>query len=216
MHRHALLCLLGVIGLGLGGCADEAQDPQGPAVDQAQQAIYAPIRRAVPTFGDAVDRFSAAERASSEEANEIARRKREHARFADCACVDQRCAMLCLLEEELAEPIGEPHARPVECLACGRETGFLPRPELRLEVVGEKTVRLSWDAVDGADKYAVHAMRWPDSDQDGTAGARSLVWETEATELQLTLETGSYTFSLVAWGPERLRSQPSLPIDVDL
>lgn len=214
MRRAALLFVLGM--LGLAGCGEA--DPSAPDVEATTQGMYTPIRREVPMFGeDAARRFSAAERAA-DDASEIARRKRENARFGGCACADQRCAMLCLLEQELDDELGDAQARPVECLACGRETGFLPRPELRVEVIGEKTIRLSWDPIEGAASYAVHGMRWPDSGHQETDGARSYVWETEGEALVLTLETGSYSFSLVAWGgpPERIRSRPSLPVDVDI
>ncbi len=150
-------------------------------------------------------------------AREIAREKLDRAADPCGRCADRACAFQCLFEDDLALPLAEGEV-VAECLVCGRETGFLPRPILHLERLGEKTIELRWDAVDGATHYSIYGLQWADTEPTGAA-VGSYVWQTEATRLQLTLEEGSsYSFQLVAWsdGEVKQRSQPSEPVHVDL
>lgn len=187
------------------GCADEA------GFDQAQSGLEWQARDFRPV--SAAPRFEAKALPAEAIAREIARQKLDQAANACGRCGEGECVLQCLVEDDLLGFDGEP-----ECLACGRETGFLPRPILNLEQLGEKTIELSWDPVAGASRYTVYGMEWAATGPSG-AGMISHVWQTAETRLRLTLEEGSsYRFQLVAWddGTPKRRSQPSDPVHVDL
>jgi|JI10StandDraft_1071094.scaffolds.fasta_scaffold72390_2 hypothetical protein len=156
-------------------------------------------------------------RDAEEMAREIARDKLDRAADQCAQCADRACELQCLFEEDVEFDLGEGEVI-ANCIVCGRETGFLPRPTLHLALVGEKTIELSWEAVDGATHYSVYGLQWSGTEPTGAAVA-SFIWQTQNTRIVQTLEEGSsYRFHLVAWsdGEVKQRSQPSLPVSVDL
>jgi hypothetical protein len=104
-----------------------------------------------------------------------------------------------------------------DCLQCGRETGFLPRPDLWVDSIVEgKAVSLQWTQVDGAAHYVLYGLQWPY--HPGDRQPVSMSWETDATTLRADLEPGFiYVFYVVALDQdEDIRSKPSRPITIRL
>lgn len=103
-----------------------------------------------------------------------------------------------------------------DCIICGRETGFLGRPELSVEVGPDKVVRLTWSAVDGADFYTVTGIS--SAYDDAVFSTMTQQWRTVANHLTLVLpEDRRYTFTVMAWrGEPKARSVASNPVLVEL
>lgn len=215
--------VVGIAALLAGVSACEGEGAVGqPSVVGREAALSSPGSsfRPLPARGFQPDRAlpAADQFAEQARAQAIARQKRDAAQSAACDdCADRACAMQCFMQDELLDG-PEGNAVPVQCLACGRETGFLPRPTLHLALVGEKTVELTWDAVANADAYVIHGVRWTSEGATETMETSS-TWRTADTRLQLNLEAGSsYTFQLVAWTEEERprHSQPSPPVEINL
>jgi hypothetical protein len=102
-----------------------------------------------------------------------------------------------------------------DCLECGRETGFLPRPELWVENIFEgKAVELRWSRIEDADRYVIYGIQWP-----YLPGGQpvSMSWATEGVSLRAELEPGFvYVFYVVAMSGDDVRSKPSSPVTVRL
>ena len=101
------------------------------------------------------------------------------------------------------------------CLLCGRETGFRGRPDLEVERVGRKSVRLRWTAVDGADRYALEGHRWS---RQGDRPVAAYEWIVRGTEVRLRLERG-YVYTFTVYGErtaDGARSRPSKPVAITL
>lgn len=190
--------------LAFAGCAPEAEP-----VTAAEQGLEQP---AVPADSVRILRFDARENAV---AAEIAQAKIERAQDVCGPCRSRACRMLCILGEDFERAAERPDGDGDDCLMCGRETGFLPRPDLRVEVLDGGVVRFDWDHVDGATEYQLVGVRWDAAAV--TSSAESLEWRTDDLNLSVTLDLEArYTFSLTAWGDEARRSLPSQPVDVDL
>lgn len=133
------------------------------------------------------------------------------------ACGDDvGCRLLCFAQQE--EEFVPQHDPDVECLECGRETGFLGQPELTAELLGDGDVRLSWEAIPGAVHYSLHSFFWVESrvDRDLANSGQSEV-STDLTELRFHLdEDYTYAFYVVAWsGDRKTHSAPSDMVRVD-
>jgi hypothetical protein len=197
------LVLVGV--LGLTAC--------GPAEDASVEANSAPLERPVPFDRDLIFEFEGEPRAT---AAEIAQAKVERAQDACGPCRSRACRMLCILGEDYERAPERPQGDEDDCLMCGRETGFLPRPDLRYEIVAPGMVRFEWDPVEGAEDYTLFGVRWRN---DATMTSEfNQEWETPAHSIEVQLETGAgYTFSLKAFANDgEQRSLPSEPVDVEL
>lgn len=188
--------------------ASERWDPQGRPIQTWRREVEDPN----------ADRMPSADRLPSNPAAEADP-------CADRCGADAMCRFMCA-NGELPDDGGgfEDRAGPEPmdedefvCLICGRETGFLGAPENLVASAEDDRVSLRWDAVDGADKYAVHGMLIRDGGPAALVEA-SYLWVTEDTELTVTLETGlSYTFYVVAWDAEgKTRSSASRPVRIDL
>ncbi|MGK0361871.1 MAG: hypothetical protein ACI9U2_004191 [Bradymonadia bacterium] len=149
-------------------------------------------------------------------AAEIAQSKIERTHDACGPCRSRACRMLCILGEDYERAPERPQSENDDCLMCGRETGFLPRPRLQHEVIGVDTVVLRWDPVDGATRYVLTGVRWQDADI--LTSAESWEWQTIEHTQAVTLEVDNgYTFSLIAYSADNeQRSLPSVPVDIDL
>ena len=123
---------------------------------------------------------------------------------------DAGCAILCLQGEMDDRAEGDP--RGEDCLVCGRETGFLPKPRLRVGDEDASGVWLEWDVVPGATEYVLHGLRWTEEGPQG-----SLEYRTRETKLYVPLEADFfYSFYVVAWDTAgKRRSPPSAPVRVD-
>lgn len=84
-----------------------------------------------------------------------------------------------------------------DCPVCGRETGFLGQPVLIAEVGADKSVELTWDAVEGAEYYLVVALA---SGYEGDLElATEFQWRTNLTGLSLHLpDRQQYIFTVEA------------------
>ncbi len=102
-----------------------------------------------------------------------------------------------------------------DCLECGRETGFLPRPELWLEnVFAGKAVELRWTRVEHARRYVVYGIQWPYGPGSEPV---SMSWATGGVSLRAELAPGFiYVFYVVAISADDVRSKPSRPVTVRL
>jgi hypothetical protein len=103
-----------------------------------------------------------------------------------------------------------------DCIICGRETGFLGRPELVAEVGPDKVVRLGWSAIEGADFYTVTGTS--SGYDDMVVSTMTRQWRTVANHLTLVLpEDRRYRFTVMAWrGEPKARSAPSNTAHLDL
>ena len=201
------------LALGLSGCADADADHS-----QANQALeHANAERAPIEPRDLRGIFEVEPNARHEAtAAEIAQSKIERANDACGPCRSRACRMLCILGEDYERAPQRPQSGDDDCLMCGRETGFLPRPRLQHEVIGLDQVVFRWDPVDGAARYVLTGVRWQDADI--MTSAESWEWGTVEHAQTVTLEAGNgYTFSLVAYSADgEQRSLPSNPVDIDL
>ena len=131
---------------------------------------------------------------------------------------DSGCRLLCAVGELPPAAGGGPNdpRAGTDCLVCGRETGFLPKPDLRIESLDASGVTLAWDAVEGADQYVLHGLRWA-RHADGLEEAGSFELSTRQTRVHITLQPGyAYGFFVVAWDADgKRRSPPSVPLHVD-
>lgn len=126
--------------------------------------------------------------------------------FARCAG-DRACRLRCLdgLQEDERD-----------CLECGRETGFLPRPDLWVaEGFDGKAVVLEWTPIDEATDYVVHGLKVP---YRGGEGPEAMSWETQRSSLRAEVSAGFiYVFYVVAIDtPDGVRSKPSRTVTVRL
>lgn len=202
--RHLIWTLAGAV-ICLVGCSGQ----DDAAVNQQSTSLELPV----PFDRDLIFSIETEQRAS---AAEIAQAKVERAQDACGPCRSRACRMLCILGEDFERMAERPHGDEDDCLMCGRETGFLPRPDLRHELLARGTVRFEWDPVDGAETYVLTGVRWDDSRK--LTSAESFEWRTPAHQIEVQLDTGAgYTFSLTAYAREDAqRSLPSAPIDIEL
>ena len=123
---------------------------------------------------------------------------------------DPVCRARCAGEERM---IASDRGDGRDCLLCGRETGFSVGPELSVERVGQKSIRLVWTEVPEADRYVIHADRWQ---QDGEALLDSFEWSVVGTDLNLRVQAGYvYVFYVVAERDrDGARSLPSKSVTV--
>lgn len=207
------LALVGLLA-GLAGCADADVDAEQANRNLAPGGQYSAQHAPVEPrdLRDLIE-HGARDRAS---AAEIAQSKIERAQDACGPCRSRACRMLCILGEDYERAPERPQGDEDDCLMCGRETGFLPRPRLQHEVIGADRVMFQWDPVDGAVRYVLTGVRWQDADI--MTSAESWEWRTAEHAQAVTLEAGNgYTFSLVAWSADdEQRSLPSAPVDIDL
>lgn len=203
---------VGVLAL-MAGCA-----PGGEALDTAQGPLEQPGAEAQFEASGGFEqfrevRFDAREQAT---AAEIAQAKIERAQDVCGPCRSRACRMLCILGEDFERAAERPRGDGDDCLMCGRETGFLPRPELRHEVLGPDTIAFAWDRVEGADEYVLSAIRW--GGDAVMTSAESLEWRTRELGAVVTLQIDAgYTFSLTALSEDgEQRSLPSEPVDIEL
>ena len=202
------LCALSLMAMSL-GCADvdgEAVESGGAALERPEGAprdVRAYIGRAHDPRAQAT-------------AAEIAQSKIERAHDACGPCRTRACRMLCILGEDYERAPQRPQSDDDDCLMCGRETGFLPRPLLRHEVIDVDTIVFRWDPVEGAERYVLTGVRW--QNPETMTSAESWEWRTNEHTQTVTLEPGNgYTFSLTAWSADdEQRSLPSVPVDLDL
>ena len=204
------LLLLPMLAL-IAGCG--AMD--GDAVESSSATLERPPAEQVP--GD-LRKIVEVERDARAQATaaEIAQSKIERAHDACGPCRTRACRMLCILGEDYERAPQRPQSDDDDCLMCGRETGFLPRPLLRHEVLDADTVVFRWDPVEGAERYVLTGVRW--QDPAIMTSAESWEWRTNEHTQTVTLEPDNgYTFSLVAYsGDDEQRSLPSVPVDIDL
>jgi hypothetical protein len=191
---------LGVLLVGaLAGCAadDTAPESASTATTLAASGFQAAFQRASGSFGE-----SNSLPAFSEKSPPDMRRVQANAPADECssACGPEKvCAALCRIgafepgdrrDFERRERASRPQ---VDCLACGRETGFQPAPDGPEPVSVEATVDdkglvvLTWTAFEGAEAYELWVLR---GRGDGTPAAvfnRTVV----GTQTRLSqLETG--------------------------
>lgn len=201
------------LALGLSGCADADADHasanQSLEHANAERSPIEPsdLRGIFEVEPDARQQATAAE---------IAQSKIERAHDACGPCRSRACRMLCILGEDYERAAQRPQSGDDDCLMCGRETGFLPRPRLQHEVIGLDRVNFRWDPVEGAARYVLTGVRWQDADI--MTSAESWEWGTIEHAQTVVLEAGNgYTFSLVAYSADgEQRSLPSEPVDIDL
>lgn len=199
--------------LALAGCS--ASDD---AIDSSQRTLERPGAEEsfeAPAGIDEIRLYRFDERRQATAA-EIAQAKIERAQDVCGPCRSRACRMLCILGEDFERAAERPRADDDDCLMCGRETGFLPRPRLRHEILDADTVLFSWDHVEGANEYVLTGIRW--GGDEVMTSAESLEWRTDALHVQVSLQADAgYTFSLTAFSEgEEQRSMPSEPIDIDL
>lgn len=103
-----------------------------------------------------------------------------------------------------------------DCLVCGRETGFLGSPVLVGEVGADKSVELTWDAVDGAEYYLVTALA--SGYEDNQLPPAEFQWRTNLTGLSLHLpEHQLYRFTVQARRERpKARSVASNEVSIEL
>lgn len=214
MAMSTRLLVASLLALVVGGCSagdapldssrDSLERPGAEAEFEAPPAGMEVIR----TF-----RFDEREQAT---AAEIAQAKIERAQDVCGPCRSRACRMLCILGEDYERVAERPQGDGDDCLMCGRETGFLPRPRLRHEVLDADTVVFSWDHVEGAGEYVLSGVRW--RGVGPMTSAESLEWRVEDLSVEVTLQTNAgYTFSLTAYSEDgERRSLPSEPVDIEL
>ncbi|MBU0553409.1 fibronectin type III domain-containing protein [Myxococcota bacterium] len=142
-----------------------------------------------------------------------------------CGCDENfECRVLCDYgEAQRSEAPGdEAHGFGLptlqDCAMCGRETGFLDAPVLAVEVIGDRGVRLSWDAVEDASFYVLHVIQL-DNLPKIISMRRTDTYQLEETQLNLKLTPGyRYVFFVVAWSDDedKRRSPPSTPLGIAL
>jgi hypothetical protein len=119
---------------------------------------------------------------------------------AEQACLDvcgaePWCDALCAPADAQAEgpAFGASERLPEECPACGRETGFAPRPPAVAVRVEGLTVVVEWSAVTGAEAYELYVLR---GKADG--GFERLTDLTvHETEVRLSMLAAGHTYVFV-------------------
>lgn len=217
--RRALgLCRLALIGMtligltvGLSGCGDVDSEP-----GQLSNALETPNAKRAPAEPRDSRHLIELQPSARATAAEIAQSKIERTHDACGPCRSRACRMLCIMGEDYERAPERPQSDNDDCLMCGRETGFLPRPRLQHEVIGLDMVVFRWDPVDGATRYVLTGVRWQDADI--LTSAESWEWQTIEHTQAVTLEVDNgYTFSLTAYSADdEQRSLPSVPVDIDL
>ncbi len=130
---------------------------------------------------------------------------------------DPICRVMCVTEHQGARVPGTGNSSEEDCDQCGRETGFLPIPELRQPERYADAVLIEWNAVEGAQFYEVNAQSWSLVDNVLTEDS-SFQWKTGSTQLLVPVEAGfTYTFYVVAHNEEtKRRSAASEPVAIEI
>lgn len=229
--RHPILPIVGAV-LALWACA--APEDSQPELGESRSELfgYVPARRSLPpidtSFSDEQQdkpRWAAAARTPESDPRAFAEDARTpwdgvparaplpaDAPGDPCRgrCGGDRfCEGLCFAGDPLIRADGED-----ACLACGRETGFRGRPDLRLAERRTDDALLDWDPVTGAHGYVVHGVRWR---ADRTDSVISYELPTRETELWVEVEPAfTYMFYVVAWdADQKYHSAPSNPVLVE-
>lgn len=205
---------------GLLGCdpgAGEGADLPGTPIERTEKipqgaAAEAFVTRTVSPEGDP----KAREEGFSAPSHPVASIGGDKANCQQQCGNDPVCRVMCIAGTEGVQTPGAGQGGE-DCDRCGRETGFLPTPELRTPRQYGSAVLLEWDAVEGASFYEVNGQRWTMVDGQLTEDA-SYQWMTGGTRMFLTVETGfTYTFYVVARNRDTKRqSLASEPVAVDI
>ena len=109
---------------------------------------------------------------------------------------------------------------PSECDSCGRETGFLPPPDLQwisfydVEDKNTTMIDISWDHIDNHEYYEVSLFKI-----EGNAAQTTNMyqWQTSRNQIELPLSIGYFYVFFVETINETqgLRSKASKPVMID-
>ncbi|MFN3198813.1 MAG: fibronectin type III domain-containing protein [Bradymonadia bacterium] len=216
----SLLCLIsafGVAGCGVQGDID-GQDDRAVVESTASEATWTPKRlRGIQARAElpetALEVIGVPRRGAVHQVA-IFDRDEPEADVCEARCgADPICLSVC---EERQSYEDERHLPGIElCNVCSRETGFRPVLGLRIDVLDEKTVRLEWDALAGADRYTVISQTWPEGAQ---VPSDEESWENIKTpSFEVELEIGErYGFMIRAYNMAGEHLQRSRVVFVEL